>query len=157
MQSPATDPDARPTARTDVLGRVLIVTYLILAIAATMRAIYQLVSKFDEAPLAYSLSALSGVVYIVATVALINRRGIWRGAAWAALAFEFVGVLAVGALSFAMPEHFAHPSVWSHFGQGYLFIPLVLPVLGMLWLWKQRPDEGADRTARDRQFVGGRP
>ncbi|WP_371414068.1 hypothetical protein [Leucobacter sp. wl10] len=123
------------------LGRVLIAVYIVLAIAATFRSIYQILAKFDEAPLAYSLSAVSGVVYVVATVALIKgiraaRRGstVWRGVAWCALVFELGGVLVVGALSILEPQLFAHPSVWSRFGSGYLFIPLVLPVLGLIWL-----------------------
>lgn len=124
------------------LGRVLIAVYMILAIAATFRSVYQILSKFDEAPLAYTLSALSGVVYIVATVALImGVRGrksaaarVWRGIAWAALVFELCGVLIVGTLSLTTPELFGHPSVWSFYGSGYLFIPLVLPVLGLVWL-----------------------
>jgi hypothetical protein len=120
--------------RTGALGRVLITIYLILALASTLRAIYQIISKFDEAPLAYSLSLLSGLVYIVATVALVKRTGVWRAVAWVALIFEFVGVIVIGALSLLLPELFAHDSVWSFFGSGYLFIPLVLPVLGMIWL-----------------------
>lgn len=121
------------------LGRVLITVYIILAMAATFRSVYQILTKFDEAPLAYILSAVSGVVYIVATVALIRRgRGVWRPIAWAALLFELVGVLVVGTLSIAMPQLFAHPSVWSFFGQGYGFIPLVLPVLGLIWLSKEK-------------------
>ncbi len=121
-------------ARTSGLGRVLITVYLILALAATLRAVYQLVSKFDEAPLAYGLSLLSGLVYIVATFALLKRTGVWRGIAWAALVFELSGVLIVGTLSLTHPELFAHDSVWSYYGSGYLFVPLVLPVLGMIWL-----------------------
>ncbi|MFV0435285.1 MAG: hypothetical protein ACK5LO_15105 [Leucobacter sp.] len=116
------------------LGKVLITVYVILAIAATFRSVYQIISKFDEAPLAYSLSAVSGVVYIVATVALVKRTGVWRTVAWCALLFELCGVLVVGTLSLVAPQLFAHPSVWSHFGSGYLFIPLVLPVLGLVWL-----------------------
>lgn len=120
--------------RTSGLGRVLITVYLVLALAATLRAIYQIISKFDEAPLAYSLSLVSGLVYIVATVALLKRTGAWRVVAWVALIFEFVGVLVVGTLSILLPAMFAHDSVWSYFGSGYLFVPLVLPVLGMIWL-----------------------
>ncbi|WP_025133567.1 hypothetical protein [Leucobacter sp. PH1c] len=124
------------------LGRVLIAVYMILAIAATFRSVYQILSKFDEAPLAYALSAVSGVVYIVATVALImgvrKRESasarVWRGVAWAALVFELCGVLIVGTLSLTTPELFGHPSVWSFYGSGYVFIPLVLPVLGLIWL-----------------------
>lgn len=116
------------------LGRVLITVYLILAVGATGRSLYQLLRKFDEAPLAYSLSLLAAVVYILATVALIKRRGIWHLIAWLTLIFEFCGVMTVGALSVFAPQLFAHPSVWSHFGAGYVFVPLVLPLLGMLWL-----------------------
>lgn len=126
------------------LGRVLITVYIVLAIAATFRSVYQIIAKFDEAPLAYSLSALSGVVYIVATIALIKRRGIWRTIAWAALIFELAGVLVVGLLSVIEPQLFGHPSVWSFFGSGYVFIPLVLPVLGLLWL---RSSGKAERAA----------
>ncbi len=120
------------------LGRVLIAVYIVLACAATFRSLYQIITKFDEAPLAYSLSAVAGVVYIVATIALIRRgRGAWRWIAWAALSFELAGVLIVGTLSLVAPELFGHPSVWSVFGQGYVYIPLVLPVLGLIWLYQE--------------------
>lgn len=126
------------TERLSGLGRVLIAVYLVLALAATFRSIYQILTKFDEAPIAYSLSALAGLVYILATVALIKRgSAAWRRVAWIALSFELVGVLVVGTLSIVMPQWFAHPSVWSFFGQGYVFIPLVLPALGLLWLSRE--------------------
>ena len=124
-------------ARLSGMGRVLIAVYLILAIAATFRSVYQIISKFDEAPLAYSLSAVSGVVYILATIALIKRRGGWRTVAWIALIFELAGVLIVGTLSLVAPQLFGHPSVWSYFGAGYLCIPLVLPILGLIWLSRE--------------------
>lgn len=120
------------------LGRVLITVYIVLAIAATFRSVYQILTKFDEAPVAYVLSAVAGVVYIIATVALIKRGSrSWRTVAWIALIFELAGVLIVGTLSIVVPELFAHPSVWSMFGSGYIFIPLVLPVLGLLWLSRE--------------------
>src|SRR5690606_31597649 len=90
------------------------------------------------APVAYALSADAGVVYIVASIALIRSRGVWRTIAWIALSLELVGVLVVGVLSYTTPQSFAHPSVWSHFGSGYVYMPLVLPVLGLIWLWRSR-------------------
>jgi len=131
------EPNAARAPRTNTLGRVLITVYSILAVAATLRAAYQIVAKFDEAPVAYSLSLISGIVYIIATIALIKRSGPWRRIAWAALTFEFAGVLVVGTLSLVAPELFAHDSVWSRYGSGYVFIPLVLPVLGMIWLRRE--------------------
>lgn len=121
------------------VGRLLIVVYGILALGAFARSLVQIVERFDEAPLAYSLSALSALVYIVATVALIRPGIVWYRIAWVTICFELLGVLVVGTLSFAAPQLFAHPSVWSWFGRGYLFIPLVIPILGLVWLWKQRP------------------
>lgn len=128
-----TDESAQP-GRLGGLGRVLIAVYIVLAMAATFRSIYQIITKFNEAPFAYALSAVAALVYVLATVALIKRRGAWHAIAWAALLFELCGVLVVGTLSLVAPQLFAHPSVWSNFGQGYVFIPLVLPVLGLLWL-----------------------
>lgn len=141
METQLTSPDSEPSQRTERLsglGKVLIAVYLVLAAAATFRSIYQIITKFDEAPLAYLLSAVSGVVYIVASIALIKHRGGWRLVAWAALIFELAGVLIVGTLSLTHPELFAHPSVWSGFGSGYVYIPLILPVLGIIWLTRMR-------------------
>lgn len=116
------------------IGRVLIIVYGILALAATGRSFVQIVSKFDTAPLAYLLSALAAVVYIVATIALIRRGRTWYRIAWVTISFELLGVLVVGLLSILDTELFPSDTVWSVFGRGYLFVPLVLPVLGMIWL-----------------------
>ena len=51
--------------------------------------------------------------------------------------FELIGVISVGVLSIFLPELFDHPSVWSGFGAGYAFIPLLLPMLGLIWLRRQ--------------------
>jgi hypothetical protein len=120
------------------IGRVLVVVYGILALGATGRSFVQVVGRFGEAPVAYSLSALAAVVYIVATIALIAPGPVWYRVAWVTITFELVGVLTVGTLSLTLPELFSHPSVWSDFGIGYLFIPLVLPILGMIWLRRRR-------------------
>ncbi len=114
------------------IGRLLVAVYAVFAVSSSARAIYQLATKFEDAPVAYSLSALAAVVYIVATVALAKTR--FRKLALIAVAFELSGVLLVGILSYTNPELFAHPSVWSKFGQGYGYVPLVLPILGLIWL-----------------------
>jgi hypothetical protein len=122
------------------IGRVLVVVYAIMALAATGRSFVQIVERFDQAPLAYTLSAISAVVYIVATLALIfsGSRG-WYRVAWITISFELVGVLVIGTLSLVMPELFAHPTVWSWFGLGYVFVPLVLPLFGLWYLVTHRP------------------
>ena len=121
------------------IGRVLVVVYGIMALAATGRSFVQILREFDDAPLAYSLSALAAVVYILATLALVfSARPAWYRVAWIAIGFELVGVLVVGTLSLVLPALFQHPTVWSVYGYGYLFIPLVLPFLGLWWLTRHR-------------------
>ncbi|WP_295843009.1 hypothetical protein [uncultured Microbacterium sp.] len=121
------------------IGRVLVVVYGIMALAATGRSFVQIVREFDDAPLAYSLSALAAVVYILATLALVfSARPAGYRVAWIAIGFELVGVLVVGTLSLILPALFQHPTVWSVYGYGYLFIPLVLPFLGLWWLTRHR-------------------
>lgn len=121
------------------MGRVLIAIYAILALAATARSFVQIVTKFEMAPIAYLLSGIAGVIYILATVALLRRGDTWYRIAWITIVFELVGVLTVGTLSLVDPVLFPADTVWSFFGRGYLFIPLVLPILGMLWLYRRRP------------------
>jgi hypothetical protein len=115
-------------------GRLLIAVYGIFAISASARASYQLLIEFSQAPVAYLLSLLAALVYVLATVLLANQS--LRKYAKLAIWFELIGVVAVGFLSLAVPELFAHPSVWSGFGIGYGFVPLALPVVGLIWLRK---------------------
>jgi hypothetical protein len=114
---------------------LLVSVYVILTLAALGRSGYQIATKFDQAPVAYALSAVAAAVYLIATIALI--RSTTRGGAvlaTAALAFEAVGVVGIGVLSIVDPALFPADTVWSRFGQGYLFIPLVLPFVGLWWL-----------------------
>ena len=120
------------------LGRALVAVYGVFALAATARSLVQLATKAGEAPLAYALSAVAALVYVAATLGLAEVGPNPRRLAWAAVGFELVGVLTVGTLSLFLPDLFAKASVWSWYGMGYLFIPLVLPVLGMLWLRRTR-------------------
>lgn len=130
------------------VGRVLVIVYAIMALAATGRSFVQIAERFDAAPLAYSLSAASAIVYIVATLALVFAGSAgWYRLAWVAICFELAGVLVVGTLSIAFPALFQHPTVWSLYGNGYLFVPLVLPFFGIWWLVRHPPVTATDRAA----------
>jgi cytochrome bd-type quinol oxidase subunit 2 len=127
-----------PAATRHGPGRILILVYGVFALAATARAGVQIATQFDEAPIAYILSAVAAVIYCAATFALAKATNISRRVATVAIAIELVGVIGIGAFSYAVPEDFPDATVWSHFGQGYGFVPLVLPVLGLLWLRRTR-------------------
>lgn len=128
----APDSGARVTNRGP--GRVLIAVYLLFAIAATSRAGFQLITKYHEAPLAYLLSALAAVIYTVAAAGLARANQTGRRVAVVCCLVELIGVLTVGAASVLAPEAFPDDTVWSRFGEGYGYVPVVLPVLGLVWL-----------------------
>jgi hypothetical protein len=135
------EPTASPEAETSPPGstktgpgRLLIAIYALFALSASARAGVQIVTKFSNAPVAYLLSAFAALVYILATVTLINGSPVARRIAVVSCTVELVGVLAVGTWSLADPATFPDATVWSGYGSGYGFVPLVLPVFGLLWL-----------------------
>lgn len=138
-ETPATD--ARSSARTTRSGpgKVLVAVYGLFALAACSRAGVQIATRFDEAPLAYLLSALAGVIYVIATIMLARGTRTSRRVATAAIIVELVGVLTVGTLSVLDPAAFPRATVWSVYGSGYGYVPLVLPILGLWWLYATRP------------------
>jgi hypothetical protein len=116
-------------------GRLLVGVYGLFAIAATSRAVVQLSTDPGEAPVPYALSLFSGLVYLVATWALVKDH---VRLALVTILVELVGVLVIGTVSLADSADFPDDTVWSAYGQGYVFVPLVLPVLGLLWLRRTR-------------------
>lgn len=130
---------SRPTSHG--FGRLLVAVYGVLALAATARGVYQVTTKLDEAPLAYVLSLVSGLVYLAAAAALATDR---RRTAWACVLVELVGVLLVGTLSLVDVGDFPDETVWSGFGAGYGYVPLVLPFAGVAWLWTTGRRRGGD-------------
>lgn len=112
----------------------MVAVYALFALAASARAGVQLATRFYEAPLAYLLSAFAGVVYILATAGLAGRGRMARRLAWTAVLIELIGVLVVGTASTALPADFPRATVWSGYGVGYGWVPLVLPIFGLLWL-----------------------
>jgi hypothetical protein len=129
---------------------VLVAVYGLFALSATARAVVQIATKFSHAPVAYLLSALAGVVYVVATVTLAAGGPLARRIAVVAISVELAGVLAVGTWSLADKATFPDATVWSGYGSGYGYVPLVLPVFGLLWLryWSRRHRRGLTAAAR---------
>jgi hypothetical protein len=129
-------------------GLVLVIVYGIFALSAGARATVQMATKFDEAPGAYLLSALAALIYLVATVGLARGGVFGRRLALICCSVELAGVLVVGTLSVADTAAFPDDTVWSVYGRGYGFVPLVLPVIGLYWLRRTARAERA--TTADR-------
>jgi hypothetical protein len=129
---------AEKASRRSGPGRVLIAVYGVFALAAGARAGVQIATKFHDAPVAYLLSAFAAVVYIVATVTLARSGRTSHRVAVMSCTIELIGVVAVGTYSLTDSAAFPDATVWSGYGNGYGYVPLVLPMLGLLWLWHTR-------------------
>ena len=128
---------------------LLLTVYAIFTLAAGARSAVQIARDFDAAPAAYSFSVVAAGTYALGWLAI--RRAVTGRIGFAAvmLWLELAGVLGVGTLSLARPGWFPDASVWSGYGIGYGFVPAVLPVLGLLWLQRQRSaSHGQPRRGR---------
>ncbi|MGW7455057.1 hypothetical protein [Streptomyces sp. NPDC054787] len=119
-------------------GLLLVWLYGVMVVGAVSRSAYQISTEFNRAPLAYSLSAAAALAYAFITYSLVRGGETARKAALICCAAELTGVLVVGVWTLVSPEAFPDATVWSQFGRGYLFIPVILPITGMLWLRARR-------------------
>ncbi|MFF4636749.1 hypothetical protein ACFY1G_13455 [Streptomyces olivaceus] len=119
-------------------GILLVWLYGVMVVGAVSRSAYQIATEFDRAPLPYTLSALAGVVYGFITYTLVRGGETARRAALVCCAAELVGVLTVGTWTLVEPSAFPYATVWSDYGMGYLFIPVLLPLSAMYWLRRAR-------------------
>lgn len=138
----------RPARAERGFATLLIALYGVLAFAATGRAVYEVAVKFSEAPVSYTLSLASAVTYAVVTVLLVRRGGDSRAALWV-VGLELAGVLTVGTLTTLAPGLFRAHTVWSHFGIGYGFLPVILPIVALGYLVLRRRRAAAGRTPVD--------
>lgn len=123
--------------------KVLLAFYALFTFAAGARALVQLTTQYDEAPVAYWLSLGAAATYALGWYAIREASAGRTGFASVMLWVELAGVLTVGTLSLVEPDWFPDASVWSDFGIGYGFVPAALPVAGLLWLRRQKRDVSA--------------
>jgi hypothetical protein len=138
MPDPATDPDPVPPPASSGFHRVLLALYALFALAAGARSAVQLLQQADEAPVAYTFSALAACTYIAGFFAIRRAAAGKTGFASVMLWVELAGVLIVGTLSLTVSDWFPDASVWSDFGIGYGFVPALLPIVGLVWLHQLR-------------------
>ncbi|MCX4821814.1 hypothetical protein OG883_18375 [Streptomyces sp. NBC_01142] len=136
----STTGEKRQSALVKGPGLLLVWLYGVMSVGAVSRSVYQILTDFDAAPLAHALSAVAAVVYVFITYTLVRGGETARRAALVCCAAELAGVLIVGTWTLLEPSAFPDSTVWSEYGMGYIFIPVLLPVTGILWLRRSRRD-----------------
>jgi hypothetical protein len=148
--APDSEGEGRKTegARTKLVqgpGLLLVWVYGVMVVGAVSRSAYQIATELDRAPLAYALSGVAAAVYAFITYTLVRGGETARKAALVCCAAELVGVLTVGTWTLLDSSAFPDATVWSDYGMGYVFIPVLLPVTGILWLRRSRRGQGLPR------------
>lgn len=82
------------------------------------------------------LSTFVGALYILIIVGLRKRSPRWWWLTLALLIVELTGVLLVGTID-VIWHPFPYATVWSKYGIGYFFMPLVLPFAGLTYLLRK--------------------
>jgi len=113
---------------------ILLALYALFILASGSRAVVQIATKFSVAPLAYTLSAVAAVTYVIGWFAIRRAAHGKPRLAEVMLWVELGGVVIIGTLSLIEKQWFPDASVWSGYGQGYGWVPAALPVLALLWL-----------------------
>jgi hypothetical protein len=114
--------------------QVLLAVYALFVLAAGARSLAQLTTDAERAPVAYGLSVVAALTYAAGWVGIKRASVGHTGFARVMLWIELAGVVAVGTLSLLRRDLFPDASVWSGYGIGYGFVPVLLPVAGLLWL-----------------------
>ena len=138
MAEPATAAKQQRTKLVKGPGLLLVWLYGVMSVGAVSRSVYQILTDYGSAPLAHTLSAVAAVVYAFITYTLVRGGERARRAALVCCAAELAGVVIVGTWTVAWPSAFPDSTVWSGYGMGYIFIPVLLPITGMLWLRRSR-------------------
>ncbi|MFG3290768.1 hypothetical protein ACGF3G_18405 [Streptomyces sp. NPDC048179] len=131
-----TTAEEKPKRLTSGPGTLLVWFYGVMVVGAVSRSAYQIATEFDRAPLAYALSAVAGVVYAFITYTLVRGGETARKVAQVCCAAELAGVLIVGTWTLVDSSAFPDATVWSDYGMGYVFIPVLLPISALYWLRK---------------------
>lgn len=137
MSDPAAGQVDAPTAPRTGPHRVLIALYALFTLAAGARSAVQLAQDAGRAPVAYTLSAVAACTYAAGWYAIARAARGQTALASVLLWVELSGVVLVGTLSLVKSDWFPDASVWSDYGIGYGFVPVALPVCGLLWLRAQ--------------------
>ena len=120
---------------------VLMALYALFILASGSRAAVQIATKFHVAPIAYTLSAVAAVTYIVGWFAIRRAAYGKPRLAEVMLWVELGGVVVIGTLSLTERSWFPDASVWSDYGGGYGWVPAALPIAALLWLHRTHEKE----------------
>lgn len=139
------------------LGRLIVAAFWVAGVLTVGAAIWELFSE-HTLPIGPKLNTLfAGLIYLAAALGLTHNGRRMRMVAWTATSVALGGPIIMGLAGLGSSAQGSLWSPWVHFGQETWFVSLVLPIIGLAWLWWSNPRriveiaEGIERTSRRMQ------
>ncbi len=136
------------------LGRIVMAIFWIFGLLTTVPAVIDLIRDVNSPIGPRLVAVLAGAIYLVIAVGITHNGRKMRLISWAAMIAAFVGPYIMGLFELGVEPVSEVSSAWSHFGAQYWYVPLVLPLVGFVWMWRSNPRrivviaEGIDRPSR---------
>ena len=137
------------------LGRVVMALFWVMAVVSVLSGTWYLIRE-SAVPIGPRLIAfLAGFVYLAVALGLTHNGRKMRLVAGGGLIISLVAPIIMGLLELGMPATLPSvPSPWANFGADYYYLPLILSVVGLVWMWLSDPRriveiaEGVERPSR---------
>lgn len=120
-------------------GRIIIAALWIFAAVVTYTAIADFFTLSSHALGPRLVSVIAALGYIVAAVSLTHNGRRMRVLAWTAIGFEITGVIVTGLIGMEVKEIGEIRNIWANFGAQYGFLPMLVPLVSLVWLWWSNP------------------
>ncbi|WRS29820.1 hypothetical protein U6G28_09890 [Actinomycetaceae bacterium MB13-C1-2] len=119
-------------------GRIVPALFWVFGVGTVAIAVWQLFDATDQ-PVGPRLATLfAGAVYILAALGLTHNGRRMRVVAWSCISISLAGPLIEGLLSLDFPATDVW-SPWANFGLQVWFSSLLLPLIGLVWMWWSNP------------------
>ncbi len=143
-------------------GRLVVVAFWICGIVLVGAALIQLFEDPGSPKGPRFVTLFAGLVYLGAAVGLTHNGRRMRRIAWACTSVALAGPIIVGLAQVDATDSGLPWSPWNHFGLAVGFASILLPLIGLAWLWWSNPSrivqiaEGVERPSRRERSLSAR-
>ena len=121
------------------LGRIIIALFWVLGVWIFATAIIDLCHGQGKPWGPQLVALLAGVDYLVAATALTHNGRRMRMVGWVSIALSIAVPIGLWVASLGLDELNSARSAWTGMGVDFYYIPLVVSLIGIVWMWRSNP------------------
>ncbi len=121
------------------LGRIIIALFWVLGAWIFVTAILDLFHAQGQPWGPRIVALLAGVDYLIAATALTHNGRRMRLVGWATITLSIAIPVILWVASLGLDELNSARSAWTGFGVDFYYAPLIVSVIGLVWMWRSNP------------------